>query len=462
MTGISSTDFLGRKHFVTTKPPETIQKRYKNRTVELYQVEAVLMTELTQCPHCGAMPPIFKKNGTKPCQVIKDTPRDGFPVEIHFARQCYRCVGCKQTFLQPLPDISKQHRATDRLIEYVEKQIFENGHSFISVSREVDIEDKVIRTIGQRYYQKMKNAPRADAPKCIGVDECHLPIGTPFVLVDNINKRVIDILDKRNKTEVRRCLMKLPGWKNVRAVTMDMHRPYYDVVRAVLPGVVIIIDPFHVADKLNKAVNKVRVEIRSKMTRKERRAILSDRELLWKERDGLSPEQQADLRTWLRAMPDLRKAYFLKERFKKLRNAPSTEGALRRYKKWKTRVPQSLLAFKEFREALTALENWKQEIFNWVDYPYDNAFAERVNKDIKKYYRDSNGCSLDVIRARMLSKKYNRHKRASATRKSDSIQGDKPILPKAASKIATATTFPVRPRPHQPLLPIVQSEQEEG
>lgn len=46
---------------------------------------------------------------------------------------------------------------------------------------------------------------------------------------------------------------------------MDMWRPYYDAVKAVLPDAVIVIDKFHVVKMANQAVEKGRKALREQM-----------------------------------------------------------------------------------------------------------------------------------------------------------------------------------------------------
>ncbi|MDT4898050.1 MAG: transposase [Acidobacteriota bacterium] len=425
----------------------------------IHRIEAVSLGELTHCPRCGH--PV-KKNGTKH-QEIKDTPFGRHPARLIFNRQRFICLNPdkkqRHTSLQPLTGVDKKHRATTRLIEHIKAEAFQKGKSFASVARETGLSEKTLRIIFNEYKGAIQNAARArTAPYCIGMDEVHLTIGEPFVLVDNINKRVIDILGKRNKTVVKRRLLQLPGWQYVKVATMDMHRPYRDAVHAALPDAVIVIDHFHVVDMANDAVNAVRIKRREGMLRRERREVLRDRKLLWKSRKELSPQEKEDLRVWLKAMPDLRRAYFLKQRFKRLWSAPTTQAALRRYEQWRKQVPEDLLY--AFNKLLTATDNWKYEIFNVIDYPYTNAFTERVNRDIRKLYRDSNGCSLDVLRTKMLAREYKSAK-ARAKQNQSSNPNSQCRRKPASSNTTEEQSGVVHARYFQPLLPLFQREPEE-
>lgn len=116
------------------------------------------------------------------------------------------------------------------------------------------------------------------------------------------------------------------------------------------------------------------------------REALPKRRLLWKSRKELTPQENEGLCAWLKVMPDLTQAYFLKQQFKRLWNVPRREEALGRYARWRRHSPQyPLYAFKKL---LTAVDNWKCEIFSDIDYHFikvykaKKASATRERRDI--------------------------------------------------------------------------------
>jgi transposase len=67
----------------------------------------------------------------------------GKPVIIRCDRQRYRCQECKETFLQPLPEIDDNRRMTKRLIEYIGEQALKKP--FTDIADEVGLDEKTIR-----------------------------------------------------------------------------------------------------------------------------------------------------------------------------------------------------------------------------------------------------------------------------------------------------------------------------
>ncbi len=55
-----------------------------------------------------------------------------------------------------------------------------------------------------------------------------------------------------------------------------------------------------------------------------------------------------------------------------------------------------------FKDLLSAMTNWSNEIFSFFEQPITNAYTESVNSLAKGMNRMGRGYSFDVIRARML------------------------------------------------------------
>lgn len=63
------------------------------------------------------------------------------------------------------------------------------------------------------------------------------------------------MLPDRNKPTLKAYLLGLDGREGIKVVTIDMWRPYWNVVREVLPQAVIVIDKFHVTRLANDALD---------------------------------------------------------------------------------------------------------------------------------------------------------------------------------------------------------------
>lgn len=111
-----------------------------------YHVYAAANTEATQCPECGNSDPYG--HGAKE-QLFMDTPIHGRRVGILLTRKRYRCRQCKVTFFQACNDIHGSHRATKRLVSYIEKTAIIT--TCVSVAHEVGLSEGLIRSILKKY-----------------------------------------------------------------------------------------------------------------------------------------------------------------------------------------------------------------------------------------------------------------------------------------------------------------------
>jgi Transposase len=96
---------------------------------------------------------------------------------------------------------------------------------------------------------------------------------------------------------------------------MGMWRPYKEAVNAVLPQATIVVDKFHVLRLANAALEAIRKEHRTRLTRTQRRRLMHDRFLLLKRRRDLTPQEQLGLASWALWFPVLAPAYEAKEDF---------------------------------------------------------------------------------------------------------------------------------------------------
>jgi hypothetical protein len=76
------------------------------------------------------------------------------------------------------------------------------------------------------------------------------------------------------------------------------------------------------------------------------------------------------------------------------------EEAEKQYSDWQTKIPADGLF--AFRPLLTAMQNWRNEIFAYFDHQATNAYTESLNGLMKLANRMGRGYSFEVIRARIL------------------------------------------------------------
>lgn len=347
------------------------------------------------CTQCDAKANLYKH--TKRVQLIMDLPMHGKRVGIEVHRLRYKCRECGKTFYEPLPGTDDKRGCTKRLIEYIEKQSLKR--TFVSLSDEIGLNEKTIRNIFRDYVNWLEKSVRFQTPQWLGIDEIY--IIKPRCVITNIqDNTIIDILPDRNKPTVIAYLQSLPDRRRIRYVAMDMWMPYRDAVRLVLPQAQVVVDKFHVVKMANGALETVRKSVREGLTPKERRTLMHDRHILLKRQANLDIREQLIISAWTGTLKDLGLAYELKEEFYRIWETKSQQEALFRLKQWRERIPEHLTF--AFKDLLTALKNWQDEIFANFDPPITNAYTECLNGLIRVMNRMGRGYSFDALRAKML------------------------------------------------------------
>jgi transposase len=187
----------------------------------------------------------------------------------------------------------------------------------------------------------------------------------------------------------------------------------YAAVKEALPWAITIINLFHVLAKANKGMDRVRERCRRKVRPVKGQRIMCRRELLRQHRRRPN-ETPAELQPWFDAMPELRLAYEVKEACFELQHSSSKHTALRRLKRWLETFPPQLR--EDFRELLSVLADWKEEIFNNFTHRFTNAFTEERNKLVRDILRESRGCYFKILRWRFLYGPYMKRKIEDARR----------------------------------------------
>lgn len=361
-----------------------------------YAIQASPCHPRCACPHCGS--DATAKHGTQ-AQTLRDLPCHGKQVTIHIDRQRFRCLACRKTWFEALPETDEQRRATARLVRYIQKQSL--TRTFVAVAAETGLDEKSVRNWFHDSIAELERTTPRPTPQVMGLDEIYL-LGQPRAVFSDLEShRIIEMLPERKKEAISRHLAVLEDRARVQIAVIDMHRPYLDILREHLPNVKIVIDKFHVLKQLGEAVERVRKEVRAELSDRQRRTLMHDRFLLHKRHKDLTAQQLLILESWLGQFPKLSAVYWRKEDFYKVYEARTHEEAITRYAEWVKKVAESQVtdAFEEF---LQTVERWSDFIFNYFTHRYTGGLVEGLNSLIRSVDRAGRGYSFAVLRARLL------------------------------------------------------------
>lgn len=361
-----------------------------------YHIYAVANSEPTGCPEC-ANDAIYGHG--KKTQLFMDTPIHGRRVGIFLERKRYRCRNCLKTFFQACTDVNDNHRATNRLVSYIEKSAI--IRTCVSVADEIGLSEGLIRGILKNYTAKLDKQYAFETPVILGIDEVHLNREMRLVLTNITERTIVDMVDNRSKKTVVSALHRFKDMKKIKIVTMDMWRPYRDAVYGSIPGVIIVIDKFHIVKMANEAVEAGRKDIKSQLTKEQALRLKKDRWLMLKRKRDLTPMQECMLDGWIENYPELHALHTAKEGFCDIWDQHYTRAqAISAFDAWKASIPP--LVYKYFETMIKSVSNWHVESFNYFDHRVTNAYTESANNHIKSIAKQGRGYSFEVLRARVL------------------------------------------------------------
>lgn len=359
-----------------------------------YHIYTEIAVERTSCPHCRSSK--VHRWGVREI-LFRDLPMHGKRVGMYVRARRLRCDDCGKTFQERLPALSEKRLMTERLARWVGQQSLKRP--FTSIADEVGVDEGTIRNIFRDYVNELEAQFEVETPKWLGIDEIH--ILKPRCVVANIESRtIVNILPDRNKKTVAGYLSALPQRERVKYVAMDMWAPYRDATYAVLPQATVIVDKFHVLRMANAAIEQVRKDLRASLPTRQRRGLMHDRFILLKRSHDLSPQEQFLLDNWRSLHPALGEAYRLKEGFFAIYDASSRAAAEMQYRAWEASVPVNLRPV--FSPIITAIGNWRREVFAYFEHPITNAYTESLNNLIRVMNRLGRGYSFEALRAKIL------------------------------------------------------------
>lgn len=401
--------------------------KYKETDEDIIILATPTVEPAAPC-ECGTPPVKSQRWGFAAPSYLRDLPVRCKRARIYFRQQRYRCGGCAKTFQLPLPCVDERRALTLRLAEYIEREAFNIFRTFSDIADEVGVSEKSVRDAFTADAERREKARRISTPEWLAIDEVYLGTGEHCVVSDPLGQRVLELLPDNRQETLSKWLLQIPDRRSVKMVTIDMWLPYKGAVCEVLSQARIVVDRYHVHNLLNTALKDVLQVVRAGMKPSEQRKYMRDPRLLFKSRFHLSgneetPGQKQVLEKWFEEVPDVGRAYHLKEALSdilQLKDRRKAEGELCVWlervsdfvKDFSSKHRKNLRPGEPFSNVLITVTRWQAQILNYVDFKdhfkeiarvkVSNAFAELANRHIKTAYRLGSGYSYEIIRAKVV------------------------------------------------------------
>jgi transposase len=304
----------------------------------------VASTFTRACYHCGSVDVVGHGRHRRRLQ----DRAHGYPTVLVWEQRRYRCRDCGRTSRERHPQTLGSKRVTARFRSVLADAACSQPWSDIA-SRE--------RVSWWRVSDAFDAAAvgadpmTGTAPRVVSLDESSFKSKLVYhtVLSAPEQHRILELVEGRNRSSAQQALtaMPLPWRRNIETVVIDMFWPYRQAIEEVLPDARIVADKFHVIRSVDQAAQKVRIRHGRRVTVVGRDGGLSrqhnprfdqrvwnSRWLFMRRANKLTPEQAIRLDQLFALNPQIGLAYWLKEAFAHIYNAPDRTEAEHRLDLW--------------------------------------------------------------------------------------------------------------------------------
>ena len=245
-----------------------------------------------------------------------------------------------------------------------------------------------------RTITRVRDGHRIRGLTAIGIDEVSYRKGHKYVtVVYDLNRSCVVWVGpgKERKTIDRFFNEMLSDYqkKQIKWACCDMSPTYIGAIKDHCPNAKLVLDRFHVAKALSKAMDEVRKQEWRKATGAERKALKGLRWILFKHSSNRTLEDKRILATIRKSNRRIHRASVLKDEFDLFWDYKAEWAARRFLKAWSTTALKSRL--EPIREFVVTLRKHIENIITFIPSRLTNATAEGLNRIIRMVKNRASG-----------------------------------------------------------------------
>ena len=358
--------------------------QYEKKSI-IYSAEMVY--QKIRCPKCSGKNSHFK--GQKKRR-FRMTPVGSKKCFLDVILHRLKCVDCGHQWWPRLPFMKGKYQMTRAFIQFAFDLL--SMSTVQDVSRLLGVSWNVIKNIHKMKLKKLYKKIDVKDVKYISLDEFAIKKGHVYMsaFTDIESGRIIHAVEGRTVDDIRPFLLRLKKeGKNLKAIAMDMSRPYITAITETLPDIDIVFDHFHVTALMNKALDEVRKEQQENLNGPESKILKGQRFLLLKNYKDLEPEFKGRVDASLKINEPLFKAYVLKEQFILFWEQSSLKEAWIFLDQWISDANETGIS--KLKKMAKTLDNHRIGLLNYFKHRINNAAAEGINNKIKTMKRQAYG-----------------------------------------------------------------------
>lgn len=367
-------------------------KGYKFSVLECSNHILIGLKNLRKCGNCPSCGKRCRTVETEYERVVRDLDLASRKCFLRFLQKKIRCK-CGYRGLERLDFIAKFRRVTQRMETYVVS--LAECMSLKEVAQIVELDWKTVKEIDREYIRSLLPMIETLMIRRIAIDEIAIMKGHKYITIirDYDTGVALKIFFSRTYEATAQALSSLGKeiLGKIEYASLDMWDPYIKALREYCPHVKLVFDKFHIAKKINEAVDRVRKREFALVEPEERKLMKKKRWIILNRNKNLKSEQREELKTLMETNEKLYKAYILKEQILSIFDEKETtfEIIKQRLTTWMENILSNEM--EEFYDALNTIQAHFEGILNYFRYGMTNAIAEGFNTKINVLKRRAYG-----------------------------------------------------------------------
>ena len=362
---------------------------YENNKNELI-ISVKKKSKKNVCPQCGGSRKISIHAKGK-WKLKKHSHFQEKQIYLEIKRNRLICLKCRTVFCEEFPGIPKYARKTNNFIKqslsYLSKNSFNEVASVNQISYS-PLKNQLYNYVDPYKLLKEKIKWLAELERIyLGFDGQSFRGQDMILTITEVRKReVITILPSELKVDLIKFLKELPLSIRLKVygINVDMTNKHKYVLEQYFPNAKIVIDHYHVVQYAISALQNFRRILQSA-----RKTNIPIKRLMDKNGYRLTNKEKNIMLRYFLEFPELKRAYWLKERICSLYKIKNRRKARHKFKI----IKYELLNSRELDliELGNTLSRWEEKILNYFSCRITNAYTEGIHTKCKLIKRKSYG-----------------------------------------------------------------------
>lgn len=352
------------------------------------------------CPKCGCInegyDDIIKWNWKRKCK-IKITKACGYNTLLILDKQRFLCKNCNKTFTASTDVVDYHKQISNDTNLNIKLELMQKGSEKDIAKRNNVSSNHVNRILHQISEDKLvKN--NGILPTVMGIDEFNATKETiskmAFIIVNQDNRNIFDINNSRLSIDIEKYFKRYSKQERdkVQFVTMDLYKPYYNLMSKLFRNAILIADRYHIVIQARNALDNTRIKLCNKNNPNYKK-LKKYWKLILKKESELDNENKIYNKHFKKEMSQKDIVTYLINTNEKLYNDYQIYQGIE--KAINSKDKQLFLNIvnnnidnkdisRKMKQALKTYKNMEKYICNSFDYEYSNGIVEGINNVVKQ------------------------------------------------------------------------------